>query len=85
MTGKTLLSYIISNVAKTDAGLYECVGSNKAGVGSKTEQFTVQCEYFTVLMICHMPCTVLFQLVLCDLFYYILVFVYAYVYIYLCV
>ncbi|XP_062499914.1 cell adhesion molecule DSCAM-like isoform X2 [Corticium candelabrum] len=42
VTGKRLISYTISNVAKTDAGLYECVGSNKAGVGSKTEQFTVQ-------------------------------------------
>ncbi|XP_062499583.1 limbic system-associated membrane protein-like [Corticium candelabrum] len=50
VTGKSLLSYTISNVTKTDTGLYECVGSNKAGVGSKTEQFTVQYTPVTTIL-----------------------------------
>ena len=38
------VSYTIDKVKETDAGLYECVGENKAGLRSGTVRFTVQSE-----------------------------------------
>ena len=38
------VSYTIDKVKETDAGLYECVGENKAGRRSGTVYFTVQSE-----------------------------------------